>query len=294
MTSRGMDLINRSTARAVALETTLLLHGVPRPDALKLHRELNAIIRAEHAEPALIGLLNGKPTVGITDDELSTLLAASNVPKANTSNLGPLSHNKSHAATTVSATMEIAAAAGLSLFATGGIGGVHRNDAHHLDISSDLIALTRWPVAVVASGVKSILDVIATREALESLGIPAIGFQTDRFPAFYQRDGGTTADARFDDEPSLARFVRSELARTNRGILIANPIPHADEIPTAKFEQWLAQARSQAAAAGALGRDATPAILSRLHALSNGETLRANIALVKNNARLAARLAAAM
>lgn len=294
MTSRGMDLLNRAGRRSVALETTLLLHGVPRPDAMPLHRELCAIIRQEGSEPALVGVLAGRPIVGLSDTELTTLLESPNVPKANTSNLGSLLHLRSHAATTVSATMELAAAAGLCIFATGGLGGVHQGYAHQLDISSDLAALTRFPLAVVASGVKSILDVTATREALETMGIPVIGFQTDRFPAFYQRDGGARVDARFDDEASLARFIRFELARTNRGVLIANPIAAGDEIPKPQFERWLDQARQEAMAQGVGGREATPFILGRLHALSAGATLRANLALVKCNVRLAARLAAAI
>jgi pseudouridine-5'-phosphate glycosidase len=230
----------------------------------------------------------------MNDAELATLLAAGSVPKANTANLGPLIHRRSHAATTVSATMELAASAGVSPFATGGIGGVHAGYATHLDISSDLAALARFPVAVVASGVKSILDVVATREALESLGVTVAAFRTDRFPAFYLRDGGAGVDARFDDESDLARFIASELARTNRGILIANPIPASDEIPAAAFNDWLSEARRDAATRGVAGREMTPFLLDRLHALSAGATLRANLALVKSNARLAAALAARM
>lgn len=288
-----MELVNRAGARTVALETTLLLHGVPRGDALSLHKELAAAITAEGARPALVGVVSGKATVGINDDELAALLAAPAVPKANTSNLGPLIHAGGHAATTVSATMELAAAAGVWVFATGGLGGVHVGYGARWDASSDLAALTRFPMAVVASGVKSILDVAATREMLESLGVPVVGFGSGFFPAFYQRDSGLPVDARFDDTAELARFVRWEIARTNRAVLIANPIPSADEIDAATFGGWLAQARREADAAGKSGRDATPFLLARLHDISKGGTLRANIALVKNNARLAARLAAA-
>ncbi len=288
-----MDLVIRASRRAVALETTLLLHGVPRDEALPLHQQLSSIVRREGAEPALVGVINGRATVGITDDELTALLAEPNIPKANSSNLGVLLYRKSSAATTVSATMELAAAAGLWVFATGGLGGVHRDYAERLDISSDLAALARFPIAVVASGVKSILDVASTREALETLGVPVVGFQTDRFPAFYQRDGGVGIDARFDDEASLAEFVRAEIARTNRAVLICNPIPADDEIPAPLFENWLSQAQRDADAAGARGRDATPFILARLHDISGGATLRANLALVKSNTQLAARIAVA-
>lgn len=290
-----MNLLRRvAPGRAVALETTLLLHGVPRGEALPLHRELAAIVRSNGAEPALVGVVAGKPVVGMSEAELDLLLEARDVPKANTANLGPLMHQGSHAATTVSATMELAAAAGLSFFATGGIGGVHRNYGTHFDVSSDLAALSRWPVAVVASGVKSILDVTATREALESLGITVIGFGTDRFPAFYLRDGGCGVDARFDDAAELARFVRSELSRTGRGILIANPIPAADELSPADWGTWLARASSEAATSGSGdGRSVTPRLLERLHSISGGATLRANLSLAKSNAALAARLAGA-
>lgn len=288
-----MNLVNRAPRDAVALETTLLVHGVPRGDAPALHDELTRIVRSEDAAPALVGVVNGTPTVGMNDEELRALLSAQRVEKANTSNLGVLIHRRAHAATTVSATMELAAAAGLWLFATGGLGGVHREYSSQLDISSDLAALTRFPVAVVASGVKSILDVAATREALETMGVPVVGFRTDRFPAFYQRDSGHEIDARFDDERELARFVRSELARTNRAVLVVNPIPQADEIPTGDFDRWREQADRDAHAAGAVGRAATPFILGRLHEISGGATLRANLSLVRENARLAARIAAA-
>lgn len=283
--------MNRAGPASVALETTLLIHGVPRAEAMPLFHELSKVIAEEGASAALIGVVAGTPIVGMTDSELRTLLDAPAVAKANTGNLGPLLHRRAHAATTVSATMELAAAAGLSVFATGGIGGVHRDYARRLDISADLAALTRFPIAVVCSGVKAILDVPATREALESLGVPVVGWRTDRFPAFYLRDGGAAVDARFDDEADLARFLRAELTRTSRGVLVANPIPPEDEIDPPTFETWLAEARQQSAAAGVQGREATPFLLARLHELSAGATLRANLALAKANARLAARLA---
>jgi pseudouridine-5'-phosphate glycosidase len=288
-----MNLLRRAGPRAVALETTLLLHGVPPGQGAPLARDLADAVRASGGEPAIVGVLRGTPIVGMTDQELDALFAAGDVPKANTANLGPLLHARSNAATTVSTTMELAAAAGVMLFATGGLGGVHKGYATRPDISADLTALARFPVAVVACGVKSILDVAATREALETLGVPVVGFRTDRFPAFYQRDGGETVDASFDDPADLARFLKSELARTGRGVLVANPIPEPDEIDPPRFAAWLAQAEREAGAAGATGRAATPFILSRLHALSGGATLRANIALVLDNARLAGRIAAA-
>jgi len=295
MTKRGTDVLCRlgaSARSAVALETTLLLHGIPPAGAPAFHQELEDIVRTEGATPALVGVVSGRATVGVTLDELRQLLMAGTVPKANTSNLGVYLARGSHAATTVSATMEIAASAGVRVFATGGLGGVHQGYQEHLDISADLAAFTRFPVAVVASGVKSILDVGSTRELLETLGVPVIGYQTDRFPAFYRRDGGIGVDARFDDVDELAGYIHFELSRTGRGILIANAIPSEHEIDADAWAEWIAKAKAQVQAQGKSGRDATPALLGALHEISGGATLRANLALVKSNAALAGRLAA--
>ena len=200
-------------------------------------------------------------------------------------------------ATTVATTMELAASAGVRVFATGGLGGVHRNFAAHLDISADLAAFTRFPVAVVTSGVKSLLDVAATRELLETLGVPVVGFQTSDFPAFYQRTlgpQGPKVDARFDDIAELASFVDAELRRSGRGVVVCNPVPAADELPKPQFEHWLTAAHAEAAAANISARDLTPFVLGALHRISEGATLRANLALVKSNAALAAQLSAAL
>lgn len=284
---------------AVALETTLLVHGVPADAAMPLHHDLSAIARERGATPALVGLIDGSPTVGVTDEQLRAMLdraaeSPNAVPKANSSNMGVLTHWGATAATTVSATMELAAAAGIGVFATGGLGGVHKGFGCSLDISSDLAALTRFPVAVVCSGVKSILDVAATRETLETLGVPTVGFRTDRFPAFYLRelDGVNELDGRFDNTKDLARFVGHELARTGRSVVIANPIPATEELDADAFTGWLEQAEDEAEDAGVAGRAVTPFVLGRLHELSGGATLRANLALIRANVALAAELAA--
>lgn len=298
----------------VALETTLLLHGVPRGEARSLAARLNHAVASQGATPVTIGVLAGRPIAGLTEAQLDELLAApaAEVRKVNTSNLGAIIARKQHGATTVSTTMELAAAAGISVFATGGIGGVHFADSPGqrgeagaepgavgaLDVSSDLHAFTRFPVAVIASGVKSILDVAGTREMLETLGVPVVGFRTDDFPAFYLRkaDNATVAplDARFDDVAELAAFVRHELARSRRGILICNPIPRQHELKPAEWQRWLNESRQLVAAAGATGREVTPRLLGALHSVSGGATLRANIALVESNATLAGQLARAM
>ncbi len=285
------NLINRAQPNAVALETTLLVHGVPKTSAKPLADDLAQIIRDQGASPALIGIIKGQPTVGITNQELDQMLNADNVLKTNTANLGVAIHKGLHAATTVSTTMELAAAANVRLFATGGIGGVHRDFGQHLDISSDLTALTKFPVAVVTSGVKSILDVESTREALETLGILVIGYQTDSFPAFYLRESDAEVDIRIDDPKELAQLVESELNRTSRGLIIANPIPPEHELDQTQWLSWLAQAQTHAKQAGAVGRAMTPTILGKLHEVSSGATLTANLALVRSNAALAGQIA---
>lgn len=277
----------RVSGPSVALETTLLAHGLPAGEGASLARELSTIIESEGARPAVVGVLEGRPIVGMTDDELSRLLAADAV-KANASNLGVCIHRRVTAATTVSATMELAAKSDVRIFATGGIGGVHPGFAQRPDISSDLGAFARWPVGVVTSGAKSLLDLIATREALETLGVPVVGYRTDLFPAFYMRESEATCDARFDDPDDLGAFIAAELSRTGRGVVICNPIPQEHAIDPDEWEAWLARAGSPAVS----GRGVTPAILDRLHTISEGRTLRANIELVKANARLAGALAA--
>ncbi|CAG1009706.1 pseudouridylate synthase [Phycisphaerales bacterium] len=285
-----MQVVRRVGTSPVALETTLLVHGVPRAQARGLAAELDAVVRREGGSPVFVGVFAGRPTVGLDGPELGEILDAESVPKANASNLGVFIYRRQHAATTVSATMELSAAAGVRVFATGGLGGLHHDLAERPDISADLGAFTRFPVAVVTSGVKSVLDVEGTRELLETLGVCVVGFGTDRFPAFYRRESGAGVDARFDDVAELARFVRTELPRTGRGIVIANPVPSAFEIDLGDWDRWLAEAQGEAGT----GREVTPRVLGKLHEVSGGATLRANVELVKANAALAGKLARAM
>lgn len=279
-------------ARCVALETTLLAHGVPRESAHGLADQLDEAVRESGAMPALIGVLDGVPTVGMSRDQLQRLLQADRVPKCNTANLGVAIYRQSHGATTVSTTAELAAAAGVRVFATGGIGGVHRHLAQRLDISSDLAALARFPVAIVSSGVKGLLDVLSTREVLESLGVPVVGYRCDSFPAFYVRESAAGLDARFDDPADLAGFIAHEIGRTGRGVLVCNPAPESHAFSQAAFEALLAEA--ERGTGHAIGRDVTPAILGTLHTLSGGRTLECNLALAISNARLAGQLAASL
>lgn len=241
-------------------------------------------------------MVSGRPVAGMSDADLEVLLNAppGEVPKLNTASLGLAVHRGGHGATTVSATMELAAGAGIRVFSTGGLGGVHRGLTQRLDISADLMAFTRFPVAVVASGCKSILDVANTREMLETLGVPVVGWRTDEFPAFYQRcvsGASCRVDARFENLDDLATFIDRELNRTHRGVVVCNPIAPEDEIPQDTWSGWLAEAERRAREAGAEGRDLTPVLLNSVHEISAGQTLRANIALVKSNVALGAALA---
>lgn len=242
----------------------------------------------------LFGLRGEGRGTRLTSLDLSGMLVKPGVAKLNTASLGAAMAKVERGATTVSTTMELAAAAGVRVFSTGGLGGVHKHLDQRLDISTDLLAFTRFPVAVVTAGCKSILDVANTRELLETLGVPVIGYRCDRFPAFYRRDGGVGVDARFDEIEPLARFVRHELARTCRGVVICNPIPAEHELAESQWNGWLAEAERQAVAGGATGRDVTPAVLGALHKVSGGATLKANIELVKHNVAVGAQLAAAI
>lgn len=288
---RSLEVINRAGPGFVALETTLPLHGVPRDRARGLITALEQAVQGAGVQAAFVGLLSGRGVVGLTRAELETLLDSAGVAKVNTSNLGAAAFRGVHGATTVATTVELASSAGVRVAATGGIGGLHRDYGRRVDVSADLAALARYPVAVVSSGVKSLLDVEGTREILESLGVPVVGFRTDRLPAFYLRESDASVDVRFDDAHELARFVDLELCRTGRGILIAQPVPSEAAIAPADWERWLKAASSGGTATA---RDATPAILEAVHRESGGRTVESNIALAVSNAALAGAICAAM
>ncbi len=276
------------------METTLLAHGVPRNEGLSLAQDLAERVREQGAEPAVVGVVDGEAIVGLSDAELERMLSSADVSKANLSNLGLLRHRAAMGATTVSGTMALCAAVGVRVFATGGIGGVHPGYGQQWDVSADLMALSKYPVAVVTSGCKTVLDVVATREALETLGVPVVGVGTHHFPAFYLRESAASVDARFDDFDDLARYIRLELSQGNNGVVVANPIAETDAIDEVSWERWLAQARDRVAQEGVTGRGVTPALLGALHDISDGATLRANLALVRSNAVVAAKLAVAL
>jgi pseudouridine-5'-phosphate glycosidase len=283
-----------ANAPVVALETTLVTHGLPYPDGVATAISLEEIVRVSGATPATIGIIGGAIRVGLTHMELEQLATTANVAKVNLSNLAAAVCSGQPGSTTVAATMFAAHASGIRVFATGGIGGVHRDAADTGDVSSDLTALARIPVAVVAAGAKAILDLPRTVEELETLGVPIFGFETDEFPAFYRRSTGIPVDRRYDSIAELASAVRLHLSLgLNTGVLVANPIPVADEMAPDLYDRAIRTALSDAERHGIRGRAVTPFLLDRMHAVTGGESVRANLALLRNNARVAAALAVA-
>jgi pseudouridine-5'-phosphate glycosidase len=289
------DQVSRALAAGapvVALETTLVTHGLPRSEGLEAAAELEAEVRGGGALPATIGVLEGRVRVGLSAAELAALAATPGVAKLNLSNLAAGVAAGAAGSTTVAATVLIAARTGIEVFATGGIGGVHAGAAETWDVSADLTALSRYPVAVVCAGAKAVLDLPATVERLETLGVPVLGFGTDRFPAFYRRDSDLPVDARFDRVEDLARAVRTHLRLgPGGGVLVANPIPAEHELPRGLYEEALERVRAEARERGLRGRGVTPFLLERLSALTEGRSVFSNRALLRNNARLAAALA---
>jgi pseudouridine-5'-phosphate glycosidase len=278
----------------VALESTIIAHGMPYPRNLEMARAVEGIVRSGGAAPATIAVIGGRLKVGLAAAELELLAKNDGVAKASTRDLAYLVATRAHGATTVAATMRIAALAGIPVFATGGIGGVHRGAEASFDVSADLTELARTDVAVVSAGVKSILDIAATLEQLETLSVPVVVYRADEFPAFYSRQSGHKAPLRLDSVEDIARMMRAKWSLgIAGGISIANPIPAANEIPAATIERAIDEAVREIAARGIAGKDATPFMLAKVNEITGGASLKANIALVENNARLAAEIAAA-
>ncbi len=279
--------------RAVgALESTIITHGMPWPQNLETARSVEDAARAEGAIPATIAVLDGVLRVGLTDAQLRDIASRAGAAKASRRDLSAIVARRQTAGTTVAATMFLAARAGISVFATGGIGGVHRGADETFDISADLIELGRSPVAVVCAGAKSILDIPKTLEVLETQGVPVVGYGTDSFPAFYARDSGERLEHRFDTPADLAALIAAHRGLDlPGGILIANPVPEADALPAAEIEAIIARAVAEAAARGVAKKAVTPFLLARIVELTGGRSLATNIALIRNNARLAGRVA---
>ncbi|MBP8271358.1 MAG: pseudouridine-5'-phosphate glycosidase [Sphaerotilus sp.] len=279
----------------VALESTIIAHGMPWPQNVETAREVEAIIRARGATPATIAVLDGQICIGLSDAQLERLGRDPDVMKLSRRDLPYAVAMRRVGATTVAATMVCAARAGIAVFVTGGIGGVHRGAAESFDISADLQELARTPVAVVCAGAKSVLDLPLTLEYLETHGVPVVGVGQDRFAAFYSRDSGLPCDFRIDDPVDQARFVRTKWALgLGGGVVLSNPVPLADEIPPVEIEAITRQALDEAAAQGVSGKRVTPFLLGRIKELTAGRSLVTNIALVKHNAQVGADLAIAL
>lgn len=279
----------------VALESTLITHGLPYPENMKTALSMEAAVRDSGAIPATIAVLKGKITVGLAGDEIERLAQApsGSVRKCSRRDLPIAVGLSEDGATTVAGTMIVAAMAGLKIFATGGIGGVHRG--HPFDVSADLIELGRTPIAVVCSGAKSILDLPLTLEVLETQGVPVIGYGTDMLPAFYTRSSGLPVDARVDT-PEQAAQVINAARRLNlgHGLLLTVPVPEADALDDERAETAIRQATDEAEAAGVHGKEVTPFVLQRVLELTGGESRRANTSLLVNNARTAGQIAVAL
>jgi len=278
----------------VALESTLIAHGLPYPANLETALASEAAVRDAGATPATVAVWHGTPTVGLTETQLRELATATGVSKASRRDLGAAVALKQLAATTVSATMALAQRAGVRVFATGGLGGAHRPPAPASDISADLTELGRTPMLVVCAGAKSILDLPRTLEILETLGVPVLGFGTDTFPQFYTRGGTLPVSARVETPEQAAAVFAAHVALGGAGVVLANPLPDADAIPQAEFDSWLAEAELDAACAHVGGAKLTPFLLARIAELSDGRTRVANTKLIVANARLAARVAVAL
>ncbi|WP_435310213.1 pseudouridine-5'-phosphate glycosidase [Primorskyibacter sedentarius] len=279
----------------VALESTIITHGMPYPQNLETARQVEQELRDNGAEPATIAVLDGVLHVGLTEAQLEQLAQAKGVAKLSRADMAVCMSQGGTGATTVAATMIGAAQAGIAVFATGGVGGVHKGAEMSFDVSADLNELAMTSVTVVCAGAKAILDLAKTLEVLETHGVPVIAYGQDAFPAFWSRNSGLRAPLRMDDPAAIAR---AHLTRRALGLpggqLVANPIPAEAEIPLAEIQPVIAQATSDAQRHGISGKAVTPYLLQRIYELTEGRSLEANIALVRNNARLAARIAQEM
>ena len=279
----------------VALESTIITHGMPYPQNLEMARQVEQVIVDNGAVPATIAMLDGQFKVGLTDGDLETLARTGQAAaKASRRDVAALLSGKVTAGTTVATTMMAAEAAGIRLFATGGIGGVHRGAELTFDISADLEELGKTQVAVVCAGAKSILDIPKTLEVLETKGVPVLGYGTDAFPAFWTRDSGGGVDQRVDDAAAAAAIIGLQFELGLGGVLVANPIPEADALDADEITARIEEAVKDADAQGIARKALTPFLLKRIFELTGGKSLTANIALVKNNAAVAAQIAVAL
>lgn len=280
-------------APVVALESTVITHGLPQPQNLELARDMEKQVRAAGAIPATVALLDGKIRLGLSDEELVRLSESESTLKVSHRDFATAIVKKVNGGTTVAGTMLAANMSGIKVFATGGIGGVHKESS--FDISTDLKALAETPMVVVCAGAKAILDLPATLEYLETMGVPVVGYQTDEFPAFYSRESGLNVSARLDSPQEIAEFAKAHWSMGLRSaILVTNPVPETDSIPMSKMEPMIAKASAEAVEQGIHGQALTPFLLGRISELSKGKSLKTNLALLLNNARLAGEIAQEM
>jgi len=287
VTSPEVEIALKKGGPVVALESTIIAHGLPRPSNLQVAREVEEIVRAEGATPATIALIDGRVRIGLDDRSLVELAERDDITKASSRDLPILIAQGKSAATTVASTAYLAWRAGISTFATGGLGGVHRGASTSFDESADLTQLSKVPITVVCAGVKSILDIPATLERLETLGISLVGYRTDRFPGFYLVDSGYPIEYRLESSEEIANVMRS---RTHEAALIvAQPTSHPME--PEKHHRLLTEGMKQAETIGIVGKAVTPFLLEFFHSNSEGESLRVNTEIIKENSRLAAKIA---
>ncbi len=279
----------------VALESTIISHGLPRPDNLRIAREIEQAVRRGGAVPATIALVEGRPHVGLDQVALEHVARSDDVVKVSTRDLATVAARRGSGATTVAATSHLAALAGIRVFATGGLGGVHRDARATWDESADLQALATTDITVVCAGVKSILDVPATLERLETLGVTVLGYRTSVFPGFYLSDSGHALDWRVDSPEEVAAVIaaRAGLGTDDRGVVVANPLPVDEQLDPTLHDRLLHDGLAAAEAAQVKGKDVTPFLLEFFHRESKGASLETNIRIVLHNAELAARIAAA-
>lgn len=278
----------------VALESTIITHGLPRPKNLEVALEVEQIVTETGATPATIAIIDGQIHIGLESDQLTQIANDENILKASIRDLAIISTQKKSAATTVAATSHIANLAGISLFATGGLGGVHREAWQNWDESADLLALANTPILIVCSGAKSILDVSATLERLETLSVPILGYKTNKFPGFYLTDSGFDLEHRADTPQDIAQIwrARSDVATNNSALIVANPV--GNQMDKALHDQILFDGLAKAKTAGIIGKAVTPFLLEYFHSNSKGESLRVNVEIIKANAALAAQIAVAL
>ncbi len=278
----------------VALESTIISHGLPRPENLRVAREVEETVRRQGAVPATIAVLDGDVRIGLSDDELARVADLDDIVKVSVRDIATVVARGGHAATTVAATSHLAHLAGIRVFATGGLGGVHRQARETWDESADLTSLSTTPMIVVCSGVKSILDVPATLERLETLNVAVVGFGTDRFPGFYLTDSGSRVDWRVDTAQDVAAISQVRRALAIPGALVvANPLPEQRQMDPDLHDRLLSEGLAQAEASGVRGKDVTPFLLDYFHRASAGVSLEANTEIILRNADLASRVAVA-